>query len=233
MTKLVLLPGMDGTGDLFDDFISALPRSFEVVAVRYPIEHPPQHTELLHYIRSVCPSSESFAIVAESFSTPLAIRYAAAKPQNLKCLIMCAGFATSPLSGWRRAVASLVASAELNRPMPESAIRWFLLGPSAPSDLVLRVRQAISSVRSDVLCSRLREILACDVRQELAQVTAPVLYIQARNDRLVRDSSLDTIKAIRPNTSVVVLNAPHLLLQVQPRRAAEAVANFVCQHDLQ
>jgi sigma-B regulation protein RsbQ len=146
---------------------------------------------------------------------------------------MCAGFATSPVSGWRRTVASLVASAKFNRAMPESAIRWFLLGPSAPPDLVLRVRQAISSVRSDVLRSRLREILACDVRWELAQVTAPVLYIQARNDRLVRYSSLGTIKAIKPNTSVVVLDAPHLLLQAQPRKAAEAVKNFVRQHGVE
>ena len=34
--KLVLLPGMDGTGELFDSFVKALPQSFTTEIVRYP-----------------------------------------------------------------------------------------------------------------------------------------------------------------------------------------------------
>jgi pimeloyl-ACP methyl ester carboxylesterase len=222
---------MDGTGDLFDDFISALPSEFGVVAVRYPVEQPLRYADLLPFIRDASSPSEPFAMIAESFSTPLAIQYAAAQSQNLSCLIMCAGFVTSPATGWKRVVASLLAPATFKRAMPEHLIRALLLDTHAPPDLVLRVRQAISSVRADVLCSRLREILACDVRTELAKVTTPLLYIQARNDRLVRASNFATIKAIRPNTSVIVLDAPHLLLQRNPSGAARAVVDFVRQQD--
>jgi hypothetical protein len=36
--KLVLLPGMDGTGELFSNFEAALPSSLETVRVRYPAD---------------------------------------------------------------------------------------------------------------------------------------------------------------------------------------------------
>jgi surfactin synthase thioesterase subunit len=34
--KLVLLPGMDGTSELFAPFIAALPKDFEPIPIRYP-----------------------------------------------------------------------------------------------------------------------------------------------------------------------------------------------------
>ena len=36
MTALVLLPGMDGTGDLFAPLLSALPPALRTIVVRYP-----------------------------------------------------------------------------------------------------------------------------------------------------------------------------------------------------
>ncbi|MBX9790721.1 MAG: hypothetical protein K2Y37_17530 [Pirellulales bacterium] len=36
MTTLVLLPGLDGTGSLFADFVSALDGQIETVVVAYP-----------------------------------------------------------------------------------------------------------------------------------------------------------------------------------------------------
>ncbi len=40
MITLVLLPGMDGTGCLFADFVSALGSEFETILVRYPSDEP-------------------------------------------------------------------------------------------------------------------------------------------------------------------------------------------------
>ena len=43
---LVLLPGMDGTGELFAPFVAALKREFKVVVVRYPTNEPLGYAEL-------------------------------------------------------------------------------------------------------------------------------------------------------------------------------------------
>jgi pimeloyl-[acyl-carrier protein] methyl ester esterase len=73
MLKLVLLPGMDGTGMLFAGFVTALPESFETMTVRYPTDRPLSNLELEGIVRAACPVTEPFMLVAESFSTPLAI----------------------------------------------------------------------------------------------------------------------------------------------------------------
>lgn len=37
--KLVLLPGMDGTGELFAGFVTALPDTFETTTIKYPSDN--------------------------------------------------------------------------------------------------------------------------------------------------------------------------------------------------
>ncbi len=69
--KLVLLPGMDGTGELFAEFVAALAGEFETETVRYPTERCLSYAELENFVRAACPISGPFLLLAESFSTPL------------------------------------------------------------------------------------------------------------------------------------------------------------------
>jgi pimeloyl-ACP methyl ester carboxylesterase len=168
-------------------------------------------------------------LLAESFSTPLAIKYAASNPEHLEGLVLCAGFATSPVRGWRQLLGRLLAPLVFRVPLPNLAAMLWLVGPDAPPSLLAAVRSAVSSVQSKVLAARLRAVLGCDVRAELGQVAVPILYIQAKQDRLVRASCLEELRRIKPQMAVTVLEGPHLLLQREPRRAAEVVAAFA-QH---
>jgi len=199
------------------------------VTVRYPTERCLSYSELENFVRAVCPTSGPFMLLAESFSTPLAIQYAAANPENLVGLVLCAGFATSPVRGWRQLLGRLLAPLLFRIPLPNLAAKLWLVGPNASPSLLAAVRSAVSSVRSKVLAARLRAVLGCDVRAELGQVVVPVLYIQASQDRLVRASCLEELRRIKPQIAVAVLDGPHLLLQRGPRRAAEVVAVFA-QH---
>jgi pimeloyl-[acyl-carrier protein] methyl ester esterase len=225
--KLVLLPGMDGTGDLFEGFVVALPASFEIEIVRYPTGDYLSYAELEALVRAVIPASGPFLLVAESFSTPLAIQCAASCLPHLRGLVLCAGFATSPVRGWRRRVCSLMAPILFRVKLSETAARFFLVGKDASDALVAAVRAAVSSVQSKVLSGRLREVLGCDVRAELARVAVPVLYIQAKSDRLVGTANLEEIRRIRPEMAVAVVDGPHLLFQREPQRTAEVVVEFV------
>ena len=225
--RLVLLPGMDGTGELFSEFASVLAKELEITVVRYPCERSLSYPELESFVRGICPISEPFVLLAESYSSPAAISYAAAAPANLQGLILCAGFATSPVKGWRRFLASFFAPVMFYTPMPDRGARRWLVGADAPPSLLAAVRAAIASVKPKVLAERLRAVLTCDVRGAVREIQVPALYIRAEQDRLVGASCAEELERINPQIVTAPLNGPHLLLQRQPRMAAETVLAFI------
>src|SRR5512146_569566 len=185
LRKLVLLPGLDGTGTLFSDFVAAMGGEYEATVVSYSMSSFVDYSALASIVESAVPKSEPFVIVAESFSTPLAIQYAATEPSNLQALVICAGFASNPLRGWRRVVTPLLLPVMFRIPAPAAALRFFLIGRDAPASLLTAVQHAISPVPHRILRERLRAILACDVTAELKRIRTPMLYVQAVNDTLV------------------------------------------------
>ena len=225
----MLLPGMDGTGNLFADFVEALPDEFETEIVRYPTDVFRSYLDLLPLVNSASQPSEPYVLVAESFSTPLAIQYAATCPPNLKGLVLCAGFTTSPVQGWRRILSSLLSPVLFRLPLPSFIVRLLLAGSTASPALVAAVKAAISSVQSVVLSARFRAVLGCDTRAELAQIAVPILYLQAMRDRLIPPSCLEAIQRVKPETVVSAIDGPHLLFQREPLQTADVVARFVHQ----
>lgn len=225
--RLVLLPGMYGTGDLFADFVKALPGVFAAQVVEYPNDISLSYPELLNLVRSCVPTSEPFVIVAESFSTPLAIQFAATNPPNLRGLVLCAGFATSPVRGLLRFLGTFLAPLLSYLPVSKIAGRIAVFGSIVPEQLQSGLRDAVSSVRPDVLMDRVQTVVACNALEELREVRVPVLYMQARHDRLVNAVCLEEIRRAKPEVEVVVLDGTHVLLQQMPRETAEIVANFV------
>jgi pimeloyl-[acyl-carrier protein] methyl ester esterase len=99
---LVLLPGLDGTGNLFSWFIGALPPHLSAKVIAYPADQVLNYSQLLAYVTDRLPIQEPYMVLAESFSTPLVVHLAARHPANLKGLIMCAGFVTNPARSWLR-----------------------------------------------------------------------------------------------------------------------------------
>ena len=225
--RLILLPGMNGTGELFSEFAAALSQEFEITMARYPTARSHSYAELESFVWGTCPISEPFVLLAESYSTPLAIKYAASKPANLQGLILCAGFATSPVRGWRRFLASFFAPVMFYAPMPDLAARRWLVGVDAPSSLLAAVRAAIASVEPKVLAERLRAVLTCDVREAVGKIGVPMLYIRAAQDRLVGASCADELERINPRMAIATLEGPHLLLERQAQKAADTVLDFV------
>jgi pimeloyl-ACP methyl ester carboxylesterase len=221
---------MDGTGDLFADFVRSLPDGFKTRVVRYPTDRFLSYPELEGLVRAAVPAADPFVLLAESFSTPLAIQIAARNPPNLKGLVLCAGFAYSPVLGWMLWVWLLLAPILLRMPLTKFAAR-LLVGPNAAPSLLGAVRAAISSVQPTVLTERVRAVLKCDVREELARIAVPIVYLRAAQDFLVGPSCLAEVLRIKPMTIVATITGPHLLMQREPRQTADAIARFVRQLD--
>jgi pimeloyl-[acyl-carrier protein] methyl ester esterase len=222
---------MHGTGELFSEFIHALrdamPGIGTIESLNFPTDENHSYQQLLVTLQKSVPATEPFILLAESFSTPLAIQFAARQPQNLRGLILCTGFGSSPAKGWRRLAGLFLAPILFRLPLPGAAVSFWLAGPGAPPSLLHAVRAAISSVRPKVLSARLRAVLCCDVRHELSRIEVPILLLQASRDRLVPASSAEEMLLIRPDATLKTLEGPHLLLQREPHKAAAAVRDFI------
>jgi pimeloyl-ACP methyl ester carboxylesterase len=225
--RLVLLPGMHGTGELFSEFMKVIPEPKHIEAISYPTDASLSYAQLLRLVQSFVPAADPYFILAESFSTPLAIQFAAANPVNLKGLILCAGFASSPLAGPGRVAASMLAPLLFHLPVFDFAMDRFLIGPNPPESLKAAVRAAVSSVSPGVLTARLRAALSCDAREALSRVTVPTLYIQAAKDRIVPKPRLDEIRRIKPEIRAAGIDGPHLILQREPKQSADIVTKFI------
>ena len=223
---LVLLPGMDGTGDLFDDFVAALPRGTAVRVGRYPAREFLGYSQLDAHVKALTKDLGQFVVLGESFSSILAIRLAATKPPNLAGLILCAGFASNPFPVMGRVMKVLARPWLFHFEAPGLVLNYYIYGPSTPASLKERIRQNLKKVSPEVLAGRAREIINCDARAELAQITIPMLYVRAANDRLIKARCFEEIRAVRPGIQLGLIPAPHLVLQSQPRWAAEIIMEF-------
>jgi pimeloyl-ACP methyl ester carboxylesterase len=225
---LVLLPGLDGTGELFFDFIAALPKSWTATTVTYPTDRFLQYADLRPLVGAAVPQLERFVLVAESFSTPLAVWYAAtAPPTNLAAVVVCAGFVGNPVDGWSVAVKALAKPWLFGLTPPRAIVEYFLLGQNAPSDLLQKLRHALQRVSPDVLSGRVQEVLDCDARDDLRRTTVPLMYLEATHDRLLASSCKSEFLQLRPDSVVTSVDAPHLLLQREPQKAANVIMPFI------
>lgn len=223
---LVLLPGLDGTGKLFVDFVAALPKSCAATIVAYPSDRFLPYADLRPFVSAAVPQTEKFVLVAESFSTPLAVWYAANNPPNLVGVVVCAGFVESPVPGWSGIVKALAMPWLFGLNLPGPILEYFLLGHNAAPSLVQKLRQALQEVSPHVLSGRVREVLNCDARDDLRRTTVPLLYLEATNDRLLSSSCKEEFSRIRPDVLLRSVPAPHLLLQGEPQKAASIVMAF-------
>jgi pimeloyl-ACP methyl ester carboxylesterase len=223
--RLLLLPGLDGTGQLFRWLIERLPPSLQPTVVSYPADIS-SYSRLLPIVQSALPVGEQFVIVGESYSGPLAVLAAAERPRGLAGVILVATFARSPWPRWFSAFGQFV-GAPLLRWVPRALVARALLGSGPESiSLVQCWRESISALSPAVLARRLREVLSVDVTEALGRVEVPLLYLAARRDVLVSASAVRLIQRYARNIRVVTLDAPHLLLQVAPAEAARQISEF-------
>jgi pimeloyl-[acyl-carrier protein] methyl ester esterase len=225
--NLVLLPGLDGTGQLFAGFLAALPDTFIATAVAYPTNDFLSYTELRPFVAEAVPRSDPFVLLAESYSTPVALAYATSNPPNLAAVIISTGFVFKPVGGWSQLAKAIAQPWFFRMNAPSWVLECALIGRGAPPALIQKLHQVLQLVSPAVLSGRVNEALNCDARSDLARITVPLLYLQAAHDRMLSESCAREMKRIRPETSFALVDGPHLLLQREPQRVADIVSAFV------
>lgn len=222
---LVLLPGMDGTGELFEPFVRALGAHVKVQVIRYPKDVVLGYDELQDLVRNALPLDAPYVILGESFSGPIGIALAAESPPWMKGLVLCSTFARNPrpLLSYARALVPLMPFSSI----PGMLLSQLLFGSFGTTALRKAATTAVRQVAPSVLRERLRAVMAVDVSDALRQVQVPCMCLYASDDRLVPESASLHIKSTLPQDTVVKIRAPHGMLQAAPDDAAEAVLKFV------
>ncbi|MFI5445584.1 alpha/beta fold hydrolase [Polaromonas sp. UC242_47] len=221
----MLLPGMDGTGILFEPFVASLGDKCSVSVVSYPPSGGLQtYAGLQDLAAWALPHEGPVVLLGESFSGPIAISLAAANPQRVVGVVLCCTFVRNPRPGlrWLRGLASMPS------PLPPSPIvSAMLLGRFATPRLRQILRDALVNVKPEVLRARLRAVISVDVRAQARALKVPVLYMKATGDRLVPSSAVAEVAQHCRDMTIQSFDAPHCLLQVAPEETAKAVAVFI------
>jgi pimeloyl-ACP methyl ester carboxylesterase len=222
--RLVLLPGLDGTGLLFARFVSALGPEVEVAVVHYPNDRALTYPEHEGIARSFLPTNQPYVLLGESFSGPIAISIAATQPAGLLGLILCCTFARSPYPLLSH-LQPLFNFVPFNL-MPKVLQSHFIFGRFSSRSLRVEHRAAVSLASNVALRARIRDVFAVDVTAKLAEINVPTLYLQASEDHVVPKSAAGPIRRGIPGAKFIELEAPHLLLQTKPDKAAGLITDF-------
>lgn len=225
MTAAVLLPGLDGTGDLLGDFAARLSPELDARIVRYPVDEALGYPALERIARDALPGDRPFILIGESFSGPIAIRLAAARPPGLRALILCASFAESP-QPLLRGLAPCMRFAPLQA-IPASLLSWLLLGGWGSRSSSRTLKRTIASVSHSALKLRACEVLSVDASGDLRRIQCPILHFRATQDRLVPHRCAERIRSIARDTEVVDVEGPHFLLQAVPEDCARMIKAFL------
>jgi pimeloyl-ACP methyl ester carboxylesterase len=222
---LVLLPGLDGTGKLFVNFIRALGAAIESLVIGYPPDEPLGYEELELEVRARLPRDRPYVLLGESFSGPIAMRIAACAPAPLVGVILCGTFASNPYPwlAWARPFAFLLPIKSLPR-WVRAPLMW---GSKSPRRAPEKAERAIAGVAGAVVRRRIAAILAVDAVESLGRIAIPALIMYARRDRVVPYAATASLLAHLPGAGVVDIDGPHLLLQSCPEECSAAVLKFM------
>jgi pimeloyl-ACP methyl ester carboxylesterase len=221
---LVLLPGLDGTGILFQWLTACLPPDIAVTVVRYPDDPSLGYDDYVDQARHAI-GSQRVVVLGESFSGPIAIKLAASMPDQICGLILAATFLKSP---WPPVLVRRAASVNPHR-APRFSRDWVLMGHYKRAEVSEQLDTILRNLTPGLRAARLQAVAAIDVRSDFDCVLCPVLALHGRDDWVVPPGTMRRAIASKSGAHMEQFSAAHMLLQTAPQLAACAIASFMAE----
>lgn len=222
--KWVFLPGMEGSGLLFEPVISHLPTNVEPIIINYPCNLPLDYEALTLRVEQSVPKHSPYILVAESFSGPIGYEIALKRPKHLQGLVLVASFVTRPESRALKLCRLKPMLWLMKLPYPSGFLKASLLGREASPEFVALFSKAMAKVSLEVLQCRAEAMWMLPEQPE--SIDLPCLYLQASHDKLVTSASLKTCQSLMPHLKMEQINASHFILQTNPDESLKAIAEF-------
>lgn len=224
---ITLLPGLDGTGLLYQPLLQALGDQVDVTRLGYATSRFQDREHLLSLIRNALPPDRRTLLVGESFSGPLAITTSFRHPRLVDQVVLLSSFCRPPRRGV--SAASRLAPFLLGFPAPRAILRRYFLGSNVDRLTIDEARSAMAAVDPQVAAKRLRIVGDRDLRPELAQLPMPVHLVYGTADRLINAerAATDCEKALPTVHQHRIENGPHLLALACPEQVAGLLLSLV------
>lgn len=221
--KLVFLPGMDGTGILFEQILANI-QGVDVSVLSLPKEGSQDYQSLAGNILKRLPN-QNFILVAESFSGGIAAILSQRKIPHLKGLIFVASFLSGPKKLGAHLASFLPLHFLAHLPFSNVVYRSFFLGKGAGFKEIELFKKAIDEVPTCTLKLRLKVI--AQAKYDGFTSNVPVVYIGATQDMLVPSGKrFEFVKAFKDIT-FSELAGPHFILQANPKESAAALISAI------
>ncbi|WP_413229042.1 alpha/beta fold hydrolase [Arsukibacterium sp.] len=227
----MLLPGMDGTGLLFEPLVkyfqngtvqehAGQDHSLAIQVMPLPTDGAQDYRTLAANVLAQLPT-EDFVLIAESFSGGIAACLSQQPVPHLKGIIFVASF----LSGPKKLIAWLASFLPLRHltmlPFSGAVYRLLMLGKDATPEQMALFQAALNTVPAKVLKARLRII--AQTKYDGFTSDVPAVYIAATQDRLVPPIKKQEFVQAYSNITFAEINGPHFILQANPRDSAAAI----------
>ncbi len=218
--KLLLLPGLDGTGLLFRPLVDMLSGFCEIEIVSYPDDKLLGYADLIEWIQERLPQ-EDFILLGESFAGPVVYEIACHEPAGLKGAIFVATFLHDPHPVLTRLLSSFPFRFFLSLPIPDYVSRTFFFDSHADESIMALFARAMQKTPPRVLVHRLSEIARLEIRPSVCSLNCT--YIQATRDRLVPPGCLSAFRQQMENLVVYRVAGPHFILQSKAEECARII----------
>jgi pimeloyl-[acyl-carrier protein] methyl ester esterase len=222
--RIVLLPGLHGTDDLFEPLLQHCPPEFDPVVISHPPDRELSYEALAGEMRRQIAGRQPTILLGESYSGPLALRLAAQRSEGLVAVVLVGTFVLPPGPRWAR---FLPWRFIFRMRLPTQVLRAMAAGWPDDAAIVARTAIVLKKVSAGVLATRLRSTLTVDARSWLTSCSVPILYLAGARDRVVRRHCLKTILRYRPDVVARTLPTSHFILQVAPAEAWKAITEFL------
>ena len=218
---LVLVPGMDGTGQLFYRQVPLLARSFRTAT--YALRNDAATMDVLiedlgRVIDAVAPENRRAVVVGESFGGALAMSFALARPEQVRALVVLNSFPYfAPQFRLRLARYGLGLIPWGVMAVIRRATAFRLHSAHTHRDDIRRFMELTAGASRDGYLNRLQLLMSYDLRDRLHDLRPPTLFLAAEQDHLVpsvRQAELMTSRV--PNATLRVLRGHGHICLIAP-----------------
>lgn len=186
---VVLVPGMNGTGELFYQQVPRLQRSYRVAT--YSLRDNAESLEVLaadlaHTVDIVAPVERRAVIVGESFGGAVALTFALRYPEHVGALVILNSFPYfAPQVRLRLAIAGLTVLPCGTMSLVRHLTAFRLHSPHTHRTEVKQFIELTAHATRDGDINRLKLLRHFDIRDRLHDIRQPALFLAAEDDHLV------------------------------------------------
>ena len=210
---VVLVPGMNGTGELFYRQVPRLERSYRVATywLREDAESLDRlAADLSHVVDVVAPIEGRAIIVGESFGGAVALTFALSYPERVEALVILNSFPYfAPQVRLRLAIAGLAVLPWGAMPLVRHLTAFRLHSPHTHRAEVKQFIELTAHATRDGYINRLKLLRRFDVRDRLHDIRQPALFLAAERDHLVPAVAQARYMANRVPSSVMRILKGH------------------------